>query len=145
MGIIEPPRTIRIPHNGCNRTKRAALQEELRTSVLMNSEVILIFGKCTYMAIFFFLELPYTFNNTFTTFEIYFHWLFFRSIYIITVTWFEVSDQVKLTGTDHQIKRDTGRRDWSWDPRLSTRCDPAFRIKLLLYNDIYYIPLPCYQ
>ena len=75
VGIIEPPRTIRIQlsFNGCNGTNRAALQEELRTSVLMKSEVIFIFGKCTYMAIFFFLELPYTFNNTFTTFEIYFH------------------------------------------------------------------------
>ena len=75
VGIIEPPRTIRIQlsFNGCNGTNRAALQEELRTSVLIKSEVILIFGKCTYMAIFFFLELPYTFNNTFTTFEIYFH------------------------------------------------------------------------
>ena len=73
MGIIEPPRTIRIPNNGCNGTKRAVLQEELRTSILMKSEVILIFGKCTYMAIFFFLELTYTFNNTVATFEIYFH------------------------------------------------------------------------
>ena len=72
MGIIEPPRIIRIPHNGCNGTKRAVLQEELRKSILMKSEVILIFGNCKYMAIFFFLELPNNFNNTFTTFELYF-------------------------------------------------------------------------
>ena len=29
---------------------------------------------------------------------------------IITVTWSEVSDHVKLTGTDHQIKRDAEQK-----------------------------------
>ena len=51
------------------------------------------------------------------------------SIYIIiTVTWSEVPVYIKLTGTDHQIKRDAERRVWSSDPRLSTRRDPTFRI-----------------
>ena len=53
-------------------------------------------------------------------------------IIIITVAWSEVPDHVKLTGTDHQIKRDAERRVWSSDPLLSTRRDPPFRIKLLL-------------
>ena len=47
---------------------------------------------------------------------------FLKSIYIIiTVTWSEVPDHLKLTGTDHQIKRDAECRVWSSDPRLSTR------------------------
>ena len=54
-------------------------------------------------------------------------------IYIsITVTWSEVPDHVKLTGTDHQIKRDAPHLVWSSDPRLSTRSDAALWIKLLL-------------
>ena len=36
------------------------------------------------------------------------------------------------SSTDHQIKRDAERPVWSSDPRLSTRRDPALRIKLLL-------------
>ena len=51
---------------------------------------------------------------------------------IITVNWSEVPDHVKSTGMDHQINRDAERRVWSSDPRLSTRRDPIFRIKLLL-------------
>ena len=53
---------------------------------------------------------------------------------IITVTWSEVPDHVKLKGTDHQIKRDTERRVWSSDPRLSTRRDPRFGSSYC-YND----------
>ena len=53
----------------------------------------------------------------------------YTCIYIIvTVTWSEVPDHVKLTGTDHQIKRDAERRVWSSDPRLSTWLDPAMHI-----------------
>ena len=51
---------------------------------------------------------------------------------VITVAWSEVPDHVKLTGSDHQIKREAERRVWSSDPHLSTRRDPALQIKLLL-------------
>ena len=57
-------------------------------------------------------------------------WYIYISI-IITVTWSEVLDHIKLTGMDHQIKWDAEPRVWSSDPRLSTRHDPALRIKLL--------------
>ena len=54
--------------------------------------------------------------------------------FIITVTWFEVPDHVSLTGRDYQlqIKRNAESHVWCSDPRLSTRREPAFRIKLLL-------------
>ena len=50
---------------------------------------------------------------------------------IITATWSEVLDHIKLTGTDHQIKQDAERRVWSGGPGLVMRCDLALRIKLL--------------
>ena len=45
---------------------------------------------------------------------------------------------VKLTGTDHQIKRDAGRRVWSSDPRLSTRLIQHFGSSYC-YNDKFII------
>ena len=51
---------------------------------------------------------------------------------ILSVTWFEVLDHVKLTGMDHQIKQDMKHQVWSSDPRLSAKRDLTFAIKLLL-------------
>ena len=60
-------------------------------------------------------------------------WYMYISVYIIiTVTWSEVPDHVKLTGTDHQIKWDAQRWVWSSDLGLSSRSDLVFQIKLLI-------------
>ena len=61
---------------------------------------------------------------------------------IITVTWSEVPDHVKLTSTDHQIKRDAERRVWSSDPRLSTRTWSAItdQVFVIMINFLYTFP-----
>lgn len=58
----------------------------------------------------------------------------------ITVTWSEGSDLVELQVTDHQIKRDTKRRVWSYELCLATRRDPTFWSNYC-YNNIYFLPV----
>ena len=72
----------------------------------------------------------YEYQGWYTTRHMIYKYIYISII--ITVTWSEVPDHIKLTGMVHQIKWDAECRVWSSDPRLSTRRDPALRIKLLL-------------